>query len=133
MIAFARNMVLILAFVSLIFLAFFVVMQRNGLGFSGAQFPWLQFVLTCFCMITGIFFGTLYRRLSAFDPNMEMRIHVGAEIKAVFQTVAFWRAVCVAPLVFMAIYTAANGIPGDLPSLLLAFQNGFFWENILKK
>src|SRR4051812_14381414 len=109
------------AFAALIFLTFFISMSRLGLGFDGSTFPWGRFAVTCVAMLTGIFFGSLYRGLS----KQEETVSISSEIKLVWKSVTFWKAMCVAPLVFMATYSAAGGLAGDLPSLLLAFQNGF--------
>jgi hypothetical protein len=127
--ALIRVVVLTTAFIGIIFVTYFLAIQRSGLGFSGSEFPWPEFIATCVAMFLGIFFGTLYRRLSIAAPT----ISIIEEVRSVFDTAAFWKAVCVAPLVFLALYAVAKGTPGDLPSLLLAFQNGFFWENILKR
>lgn len=103
--------------------------DRQGLGFTGSTALWSGYVLICSAMLLGIFFGSLYRNLSTLEGS----INIISEVVKVFKSPGFWRAICVAPLVFMALYATTTGIPGDLPSVLLAFQNGFFWENVLKK
>jgi hypothetical protein len=118
-----------LSFAGVMFLAFFLNIQSQGVGFLGSQFPWYSYVLTCLAMLLGIYFAGLYRNLA----GRRGQISILKEAALVLSAVTFWRAVCVSPLVFAGIYTAAGGLPGDLPSLLLAFQNGFFWENVLKK
>jgi hypothetical protein len=118
-----------LAFLGLMFLAFFLNIQSQGVGFNGSQFPWLSYALTCIAMVVGIYFASLYRNLTARDGQ----ISIVKELSLAFTAANFWRAICVSPLVFLALYKAAGDVPGDLPSLLLAFQNGFFWENVLKK
>ncbi|MFA1674861.1 hypothetical protein ACDY97_19380 [Rhizobium mongolense] len=117
-------------FLLLIFATYLWGLPSFGLGFDGATFPWIQFFITAIAMLTGIFFGSLYRRLSGIQTD---NVIISREIRSVVDSVSFWRAICVAPLVFLAIYTAVGGMPGDIPSVLLAFQNGFFWENVLKK
>jgi hypothetical protein len=118
-----------LTFVCFLFLTFFVGVERSGVGFSGSVFPWTAFVSTGLSMLLGIFFGSLYRNLASRDGQ----ISILSEFRIVLTTTTFWRAICVAPLVFLALYLSAKDIPGDFPSLLLAFQNGFFWENVLKR
>lgn len=115
-------------FVSL-FVAFTINIDKQGLGFAGSPIVWAGYFATCASMFLGIFFGSLYRSLSLVNGEMS----IVTEASRVLKTAAFWRAICVAPLVFMGLYATTSGVPGDLPSILLAFQNGFFWENILKR
>lgn len=42
-------------------------------------------------------------------------------------------ALIVSPIVFFAVYKATHSLPDTIVSLLLAFQNGFFWKTILEK
>jgi hypothetical protein len=41
-----------------------------------------------------------------------------------------WRPVLVSPIIFMPVYVAATKQPRGLIPLLIAFQNGFFWQAI---
>lgn len=118
-----------LSFFTFMFLAFFLNIQSEGVGFNGSQFPWSSYALTCIAMVVGIYFASLYRNLA----GREGQVSIVRESLLAFTAVTFWRAICVSPLVFMALYKTSGDVPGDLPSLLLAFQNGFFWENVLKK
>jgi hypothetical protein len=118
-----------LAFLGFMFLAFFLNIQSEGVGFNGSQFPWTSYALTCLAMVIGIYFASLYRNLAGRDGQ----VNILQESLLALTAATFWRAICVSPLVFMALYKASGDVPGDLPSLLLAFQNGFFWENVLKK
>jgi hypothetical protein len=45
---------------------------------------------------------------------------------------AFWRPVLISPIVFLAVYVAATKQPKGLLPVLLAFQNGFFWQTVLE-
>jgi hypothetical protein len=119
----------IFIFVTLVFYTFVLTSQTSGVGFEGSSFPWVAFAATCVAMLIGIFFGSLYRALG----DRQGEISIGNEVVKVVRSSSFWRALCVSPLVFLAIYTISKGLPGDIPSLLLAFQNGFFWESVLKR
>jgi hypothetical protein len=118
-----------LSFFGFMFLAFFLNIQSAGVGFDGSQFPWSSYALTCLAMVIGIYFASLYRNLAGRDGQ----VSIVQESLLALTAVTFWRAICVSPLVFMALYKTSGDVPGDLPSLLLAFQNGFFWENVLKR
>jgi hypothetical protein len=42
------------------------------------------------------------------------------------------RPILVSPIVFMAVYVAATKQPRGALPVLLAFQNGFFWQTVLQ-
>ena len=44
-----------------------------------------------------------------------------------------WRPVLVSPIIFMPVYVAATKQPRGLIPLLIAFQNGFFWQAIFER
>jgi hypothetical protein len=85
--------------------------------------------LTAAVMLLGILFGCLYRRLS----RNQGKVNVPREIKDVFGSGSFLSALCVSPFVFFAVYAIVKQRPGDPASLLLAFENGFFCENIFQR
>jgi hypothetical protein len=115
------------AFLSFTFLAFYL--NAPYLGFKTPRLAWLSYVFTCVAMLSGIYFSSLYRSLE----DQRDHIDIVRELHLALSSANFWRAMCVSPLVFMAVYTAVGDVPGTLPSILLAFQNGFFWENVLKR
>jgi hypothetical protein len=43
------------------------------------------------------------------------------------------RALLVAPIIFVGVYKATNTNPDKVLAALLAFQNGFFCDSILRK
>ena len=63
----------------------------------------------------------------------EGEIDIFSEVRAVVNSSSFWAAICVSPFVFGATFVAIGSSPGDASSLLLAFQNGFFWESIFAR
>lgn len=44
-----------------------------------------------------------------------------------------WRPVLISPIIFMPVYVAATKQPRGLIPLLIAFQNGFFWQTIFER
>ncbi len=44
-----------------------------------------------------------------------------------------WRPVLISPIIFMPVYVAATRQPRGLIPLLIAFQNGFFWQAIFER
>jgi len=118
----------LLAFALLMF-ALFLLTRPAGLQWWGEDFPVLAYILVCIAAILGVFFGCLFRRLAPRKHS----VNILRESKMVLRSVSFWRALCASPLVFGSIFVYVNQRPGDLPSLLLAFQNGFFCESILSR
>ena len=43
-----------------------------------------------------------------------------------------WRPVLISPIVFMSVYVTATKQPRGLIPILVAFQNGFFWQTIIE-
>jgi hypothetical protein len=43
-----------------------------------------------------------------------------------------WKPLLVSPIVFLPVYTAVTRQPRGLIPILLAFQNGFFWQTVLE-
>lgn len=44
----------------------------------------------------------------------------------------FWKPVLISPVIFMPVYVAATKQTKGLIPVLVAFQNGFFWQTILE-
>ncbi len=42
------------------------------------------------------------------------------------------KPILIAPIVFYGVYATVNTLTDDLLAVLIAFQNGFFWQSILK-
>lgn len=43
-----------------------------------------------------------------------------------------WKPILVTPIIFLPVYVAATKQPRGLIPILLAFQNGFFWQTIFE-
>jgi hypothetical protein len=50
----------------------------------------------------------------------------------VVRSAGFVKSVLVSPLVFSIVYKAAGEQPDSILAVLLAFQNGFFWQAVLE-
>jgi len=112
-----------------VFFSYYQGIKTQELAGWGEQFPVVSFVLTVLCMFSGIFFGCLYRRVR----NRQGSIQILTELKAVFSSSSFIAAMCIAPFLFIGVYNVVGRQPGEAPSYLLAFQNGFFWESVFRE
>jgi hypothetical protein len=102
----------------------------SDLAFTGEKaFALGTVALTAIVMLLGIAFGCLYRRLAKNSG----RVKIIAEVKEMLNSASFLSSLCIAPFVFFAVYAIVKQRPGDPASLLLAFENGFFCENIFHK
>ena len=50
-----------------------------------------------------------------------------------FNKIGFGIAALVSPIVFGGIYGSLGNLEINVPSVVLAFQNGFFWNSIFEK
>lgn len=78
----------------------------------------------------GIVFGVTYAHLRG--RKADEKIGLLDLARNVLQSVEFYRACLVSPLVFLGIYNNILKETSILNSLLVAFQDGFFWQSILK-
>ena len=53
--------------------------------------------------------------------------------KQSLSSTSFATAIVVSPIVFFSIYNATKEQPDNIVSVLLSFQNGFFWKAILER
>ena len=76
----------------------------------------------------GILFGVLFRHINA---NEEFKGFFPS-VKAALREKEFSLSVLVSPVVFCGIYqvTAENTLASS--SLIIAFQNGFFWHSVIE-
>ncbi|SRR6266436_2702693 len=54
-------------------------------------------------------------------------------LSSVFRSATTIRSLLISPIVFFVSYKLASSQPDDLISILLAFENGFFWQAIFEK
>ena len=45
----------------------------------------------------------------------------------------FWRPILIAPIIFMPVYVSATKQPRGVIPMLVAFQNGFFWQTVFDR
>ena len=77
----------------------------------------IKLVLYFIATIVGIFFKAMWD-----SPNL----------KALFRFSNI-KPVLIAPIVFYGVYATVNTLSDSLLAVLIAFQNGFFWQSILKE
>jgi hypothetical protein len=106
--------------------------QQGFLDLKSGGDNLIPMVLSGFAMIAGIVFGCFYNRFTELQRHHVNRVNIGQETKVIFTSTGFYLALSASPIVFGVIMVASKGI-SLLPSLLLAFQNGFFWQNVMPK
>ncbi|MGB3515818.1 MAG: hypothetical protein WBA43_05135 [Elainellaceae cyanobacterium] len=96
--------------------------EKSELALSNRdeEFPeslqWLKWTCYFLATIVGILFKALWE-----SPS----------INALFKFRNI-KPILIAPIIFYGVYTTINTISDDLLAILIAFQNGFFWQSILK-
>ena len=76
----------------------------------------IKWILYFIATIVGIFFKAMWD-----SPNLKALLRF-SNIKPVL----------IAPIVFYGVYATVNTLSDNLLAVLIAFQNGFFWQSILK-
>jgi hypothetical protein len=88
-----------------------------------------KIVLTGVALLLGIIFGIVNEQLSSLQPNQ--RISVSIIINSL-RTVRAAKSLIAAPVLYVGVYTLAGEQPDYVVSFLLAFQNGFFCDALMK-
>lgn len=108
--------------------------QTDGLGFDTDPMslirPLVIYLSFYAVMCIGILFSAAFRLIKAGPEQIESPI--GA-IAVSARSQSFVLGLLVSPIVFAAIASQFETQANILPSVLLSFQNGFFWENIFRK
>jgi hypothetical protein len=81
-------------------------------------------------MSFGIVFGIAHSKLRRMTNSQ--RVTLKPLLSAIFCSAEFYRACFVSPLVFGSIYRATSGDVNAWVAIMIAFQNGFFWQAVLK-
>lgn len=81
-------------------------------------------------IVFGICFASFHYRLSTLVEQGVQSIVVGTELKMLTASTRFWLALSVAPIIFCVIVKLTDEMSG-VAALIVAFQNGFFWEKVL--
>jgi hypothetical protein len=82
-------------------------------------------------MLVGIVFGEAYNRFLALSDKR--RIAPWSELRRTFLTGRIWAGLFASPIIFAAIYSLCRNQPDVLLSGVFAFENGFFWNVVLKR
>jgi hypothetical protein len=106
--------------------------QQGFFDFKSGSDNVLPMIFSGIAMLAGIIFGCFYNRFTELQKQNVTQAELGREAKAIFTSVSFYLALSASPIVFGVIIIASKGI-SLLPSVLLAFQNGFFWQNVMPK
>lgn len=93
---------------------------------------WKRLMAVGLVTIMGIVFGYLFTRFSELHAKQIEEVDVRTELKRMLSSTSFYLGLLVSPIVFAVIIAASKGAP-MLAALLLAFQNGFFWQGIMPK
>ncbi len=88
----------------------------------------MDVALTSIAMLAGICFGSVYERIR----NRKRDVNLWKEFRSALTSGHFAISIIIAPLLFSSVYTAARAEPDFIVATMLAFQNGFFCERILK-
>lgn len=83
-------------------------------------------------MLLGIMFGFFYNRFAELQRAGIQKVNPKAELKTLFTATAFYLALAASPVVFGIVMIASKGV-SLLAAIFLAFQNGFFWQNVMPK
>ena len=123
-------------FLALFFFYFYVGGTDIGfLGFDSSigdkAYPVASFFLTVIAMLGGIFFGSIHDEIKNKEDTEA--INLLKEAALVLKRKRFINAILVSPVLFIGIYVAAKTEPDHVIATLLAFQNGFFCDAIMKK
>ena len=92
--------------------------------------PYLRIFLLGLAMLTGIFFQFLVEATKS-RTNVNPKPSYAMLLSKQQQSIVI--ALLSSPIVFYAIYTLVKNEPDNVIALLIAFQNGFFWQTVLAK
>ncbi len=99
-----------------------------GKSSSERSIPVIDIFVSISSMILGIIFGGLYNQLEG-----RKKVSIIRELKRLFDSASFIRALLVSPIVFCGVYLAASKQPDKVVALFFAFENGFFCHQIFLK
>lgn len=125
-----------IAALAAILIAFYTYIGGNGsLLFFGSgngkasSLPVLDVILSAAAMLIGVVFGSMHEHLKGANAtDNAFRKALGA-----LNSAAFLRSILASPIIFAAVYLAAQRQPDQVIALIFAFQNGFFCNAILQR
>lgn len=80
--------------------------------------------------IVGVIAGTLIGGLRQLPPTERVSV---SKLLDILLRPQMFIAFCVSPVVLYGVLAAANSSETGVLTILAAFQNGFFWEQVLKR
>jgi len=97
---------------------------------SPGEVPASRILVLGSCMLAGVLASVLADELAAQGRRP---ISITRVILQTLRRPHTWTALVVSPLVFYGVYAQVKYEPDSITALLLAFQNGFFWQNIIAR
>jgi hypothetical protein len=106
-----------------------MLLSGSGFGFGGSRIYSGRFWVTGIATIIGVVSSIVVSALRQLPQDQ--RVSVPALADYMLRPNSFV-ALCISPVVFYGVLVAAGEQQTDTLSWLAAFQNGFFWEQVLK-
>lgn len=98
----------------------FLTLDNNSLLYS--------FIIG-FVTFLGIYCQFIYSELKS---KKSKTVKIGSIFKSTFKSKSFWMSIFVSPIVLMGVYKGIEEVPDNFLSFVFAFENGFFFNSILK-
>jgi hypothetical protein len=121
-----------IVFMASVVTAFYCVgVTTNVLGFERvtSEVEIEKIVLTGAALLLGIIFGVVNEKLSSLQPDQKISAPI---IFNSLRTARAAKSLIAAPVLYVGVYTLAGEQPDYIVSFLLAFQNGFFCDAVMK-
>ena len=93
------------------------------------QYYYVKVFLLYLSTVVGIVANEILKHLRENNQSKTEAVN----LTDVFQSVSFLRAILISPIVFYSVYGITSNQPDNIVSILLAFQNGYFWQSIVAK
>jgi hypothetical protein len=106
-----------------------IVLHGSAFGFSNAAGR-PDYLTMAVATIVGVVAGTLVSGLQQLPADKRVSL---TNLVDMMLRPSMLIAFCVSPVVFYVVLVAVNNQETGLLSTLAAFQNGFFWEQVLKR
>lgn len=94
------------------------------------KLDWTSIVLQALCLLLGICFSYFYKRFSDLRTKGVQEVDIALEARGFFRSTNFWLALAASPVLFGVVIALTGQLPLGT-ALFIAFQNGFFWEQIM--
>ena len=102
----------------------------RGIGFGfGDSLKTLDYLWIAIATIIGVFASVMVSGLRQLPQDKRVRFE---QLVDIFLRPGCLIALCVSPVVFYGVILSTAAHTGGAAALLAAFQNGFFWEQVLR-